>query len=119
MYRDSETGIVFHRGFILRSRFVVRLIQLVKFLFAVLYTLFAIRFALVYMQAAHVRFSTLIGQATDVFFRPFAGLVANGRDPAGHPVAWSILVAIGAYLMLEVTVIALLRTSARAPVERY
>ena len=102
MFRDSETGLVFHRGFIARSAFVVRLIQVVNFLFGVLYALFATRFVLEYIQARPVGFVQMIANATQTFYAPFRGIVANGRDPAGHPVAWSILICMGAFVLLHV-----------------
>jgi uncharacterized protein YggT (Ycf19 family) len=114
MYRDSETGVVFHRGFIGRSTFVLRLIQVVNFLFGLLYVAFAIRFALEYIQARPVGFVQMISEATDVFYRPFRGIVPNGRDPAGHPVVWSIAIAMGAFALLHVAVVGLLRMITRS-----
>ena len=109
MFRDSETGLVFHRGYIARSAFVVRLIQVVNFLFGLLYALLATRFFLEYIQARQVGFVIAIQQWSDVFYRPFRGILANGRDMAGHPIAWAIVVALGAYIVLHAAIVSLLR----------
>jgi len=109
MFRDSETGLVFHRGYIARSMFVVRLIQVVNFLFGVLYTLFATRFILEYIQARPVRFTELIAEWSQPFYRPFQGIVSNGHDGAGHPIAWSIVIAAAAFALLHAGIVGLLR----------
>lgn len=109
MFRDSETGLVIHRGYMARSLFVVRLIQVVNFLFGVLYTLFATRFVLDYIQARPVRFTELITELTQPFYRPFQGIVANGTDGAGHPIAWSIVIAALAFALLHAGVVGILR----------
>ena len=117
MYRDSETGVVFHHGMMARSAFVPRVIQAVSFLFGILYMLLGIRFVLEYVSARHVAFVDLIDRATDPFYRPFHGILANGHDAAGHPLAWSILVALGAYVLLHAAIVGLLRMTARARIE--
>ncbi len=117
MYRDSETGLVLHRGVLSRSPFVVRLIQVVSFLFGLLYTLFAVRFVLTYIEARPVGFVQMIVQISDVFFRPFRGIVPNGQDPGGHPIAWSLVIALVAYVLLHAAIVGLLRMTARASAE--
>ena len=117
MYRDSETGVVFHHGMMTRSPIVPRLIQLVSFLFGILYVLLGIRFVLEYVSARHVAFVDLIDRATEPFYHPFQGILANGRDPAGHPLVWSILVAIGAYALLHALIVGLLRMTARTHID--
>ena len=117
MYRDSETGLVFHHGTMARSSLVLRLIQVVNFLFGVLYAFLGVRFVLDYIQARQVGFVDFIDRATEPFFHPFQGIVANGRDAAGHPLAWSILIAMAAYVLLHAGITGILRMMARARVE--
>jgi len=117
MFRDSETGLVFHRGYIARSMVVVRLIQVVNFLFGVLYALFATRFVLEYIQARQVRFVDLINEWTMPFYRPFQGIVANGHDGAGHPIAWSIVIAAAAFMLLHAGIVGILRMLNRPHVD--
>ena len=113
MYRDSETGLVIHRGVISHSPVVVRLIQVVNFLFGVLYALFVVRFVLEYVGARPVGFVQMINQGTDVIYRPFRGIVANGSDPGGHPIAWSLVIALVAYALLNAAIVSLLRMATR------
>jgi uncharacterized protein YggT (Ycf19 family) len=114
MYRDPETGVVFHRGVLLRSPIALRLSQVVSFLFGILYALFATRFVLDYIQARPVGFVQAITRWTDFFYRPFRGIVANGQDAAGHPIVWSLLIAVAAYALLHAVIAKLLRMIARA-----
>jgi uncharacterized protein YggT (Ycf19 family) len=109
MLRDSETGLVFHHGTLWRSPIVPRLIQVVGFLFGLLYLLLAIRFVLEYVEARPVPFVQAIDRWSDVFYAPFRGIVANGHDGAGHPIAWSLVIAFGAYVILHAAIVALLR----------
>jgi uncharacterized protein YggT (Ycf19 family) len=113
MYRDSEFGLAFHDGHIARHPFLLRLAQLVNGLFGVLYALLAIRFVIAYVEAREVPFVAFIHQLTEPFFHPFSGILANGHDPAGHPIAWSIVVAIVAYALLNALVVAILRAIGR------
>jgi uncharacterized protein YggT (Ycf19 family) len=113
MYRDSEIGVVFHHGVLSRSAFALRLAQLVSALFVLVYGALVARFLLVYVQAAQSPFVYWINRVTDPVFRPIQLLIANGRDAAGHPVAWAILIAIGASAVLQWSVVAMLRGVAR------
>jgi uncharacterized protein YggT (Ycf19 family) len=117
MYRDSETGVVFHHGMMTRSPLVPRIIQVVSFLFGILYLLLGIRFVLEYVSARHVAFVDFIDRCSEPFYRPFQGIVANGRDAAGHPLVWSILVALAAYVLLHALIVGLLRMTARTRIE--
>lgn len=107
---DSETGLILHRGVLTRSLFAVRLLQLVNFLFGVLYALLLARFVLAYIGArddsGFVRF---VREATHPFYAPFDGIVRNGSDAAGHPLVWSVLVAVVAYAVLHAAIRGLLR----------
>jgi uncharacterized protein YggT (Ycf19 family) len=115
MFKDSQTGLIFHHGYIVRSAFVVRLIQIANLLFGVLYVLLGIRFLLEYLEARPVRFVDAIDQWTDPFYRPFRGIVASGQDGAGHPIVWSLLVAFLAYAVLHAAIAGLLRMVNRPP----
>src|SRR6185312_7973326 len=101
MVRDSETGLVFHGGTVWRSPIIPRLIQVVSFLFGLLYLLLGTRFVLEYVEARPVPFVRTIDQWSDVFYAPFKGILANGHDPAGHPIAWALVVAFVAYVILH------------------
>jgi uncharacterized protein YggT (Ycf19 family) len=117
MYRDSETGVAFHHGHIARHPFLLRLAQVVNGLFGILYALLAIRFVLAYVEAREVPFVVWINDATEPFFHPFRGLVANGHDPGGHPIAWTLLACIAAYALLNAAILSLLRMLGRPPAE--
>ncbi len=115
MYRDSEAGLAFHHGQIARHPLLLRLAQIVNGLFGILYVLLAIRFVLAYVEAHEVPFVVWINEATEPFFHPFRGLVSNGHDPAGHPIAWTLLACILAYALLNGAIIAVLRALGRPP----
>ena len=117
MFRDSHTGVVFHHGIMTRSPLVVRVVQVVNFLFGVLYALFATRFVLVYIEARGVGFVQMVTQWTEPLYRPFRGIVADGHDPGGHPIAWSIVVAVLAYALLHAGIVGLLRMISRPHAE--
>jgi YggT family protein len=115
---DSETGLVIHRGVISRSPVALRLMQLVNFLFGVLYLLLATRFVLEYIQANRGSgFVQFIETVSNPFYAPFRRIVANGSDGAGHPIVWAIVIALVAYVILHAVIAQLLRMLARAPVD--
>ncbi len=109
MYRDSETGLVFHHGVIARHPFAVRLAQVVNVLFGVVYLLLAVRLVLAYVEARAVPFVLWIDHVTAPLFHPFSGIIADGRDPGGHPIAWSLVAALVAYALLNGLIVSLLR----------
>ena len=111
MVRDSETGLVFHNGTVWHSPVVPRLIQVFNFLFGLLYLLLGTRFLLDYVGARPVPFVQAIARWSDVFYAPFKGIIANGHDPAGHPIVWSLGVAFLAYVILHGLIVALLRAA--------
>jgi uncharacterized protein YggT (Ycf19 family) len=117
MFRDSETGLVFHHGAVWRSPIAPRLIQVVSFLFGLLYLLLGIRFLLVYFEARPVPFVEAIDRWSSVFYAPFRGILPDGHDAAGHPLAWSIVIAFVAYGILHAIIVALLRTARARDVE--
>ena len=111
MFRDSETGLVYHHGTMWRSPVVPRRIQLVGFLFGTVYLLLVTRFVLAYVGARPVPFVELVNRASDPFYAPFRGIIACGTDVAGHLIAWPIVVAIVAYVALHGLVVAILRAA--------
>jgi uncharacterized protein YggT (Ycf19 family) len=117
MYRDSEIGVVFHHGVLSRSAFALRLAQLVSALFVLVYGVLVARFLLVYVQAAQSPFVYWVDRVTDPAYRPIRLLVANGRDAAGHPVAWAILLAIAACAVVQWSLVAMLRGVGRPRLE--
>jgi uncharacterized protein YggT (Ycf19 family) len=117
MYRDSETGLVFHHGVIARHPFAVRAAQVVNFIFGVLYVLLLTRLVLAYVEARTVPFVQWLNQVTSPFFHPFNGIIAEGHDPGGHPIAWSIVAAIIAYGLVNALIVSILRAVNRPPVE--
>jgi uncharacterized protein YggT (Ycf19 family) len=92
--------------------------QLVNFLFGVLYLLLATRFVLEYIQANRGSgFVQFIETVSNPFYAPFRRIVANGSDGAGHPIVWAIVIALVAYVILHAVIAQLLRMLARAPVD--
>jgi len=110
---DSETGIVMYHGALMRSRIAVRLLQFIHLAFGALYIVLGARFALEYIRARDVEFVRLVNRVSDVFYRPFAGIVPNGADPAGHPIAWSLVIAVIVYLLVHAILAGIVRALAR------
>ena len=113
MYRDSQIGVVFHHGVLARSAFPLRLAQVLSILCSLVYGVLAARFLLEYVQARPSPFVRGVAKVTDCVYLPLRHWVANGRDPAGHPVAWAILIAIGILAVAQWSIIRLLRDVAR------
>ena len=117
MYRDSEIGVFFHHGVLARSAFPLRVAQAVNVLFALAYGALMARFLLVYVQARPSPVGQWIARVTDVVYLPIRTLIADGHDRAGHPVAWALLLAIGALALVQWAAIAWLRDVARPKLE--
>jgi uncharacterized protein YggT (Ycf19 family) len=111
MFRDSQTGLVYYHGAMWRSPAMPRVIQVVNFLFGVIYALLACRLALVYVGGRPAPMARLVERASDVFYMPFRGIVASGTDGAGHPIEWSILVALVSFLLLQAVLVKSLRAA--------
>jgi hypothetical protein len=111
MVRDSETGLVFHNGTVWPSAVLPRVIQFFNFVFGLLYLLLGARFVLDYIEARPVPFVRTVDRWSDVFYGPFKGLVPNGHDPGGHPLAWSLLIAFVAYVILHGLIVSVLRAA--------
>jgi uncharacterized protein YggT (Ycf19 family) len=115
---DSETGLVIHRGFITRSPVAIRVIQVVSFVFGLLYLVLGTRFVLEYISANRGSgFVQFIETVSNPFYAPFRRIVSNGSDGAGHPLVWSIVIALVAYAILHAVIVKLLHMIARAPIE--
>jgi len=117
MYRDSEIGVIFHHGVLARSAVPLRAAQVARVPFAVVYAVLATRFVLEYVQAGPSAFVQAVQRLTDAVFVPMSALFASGHDPAGHPIAWSLLVAIGFIGVVQLTLVSWLREVARPGVE--
>lgn len=117
MYRDSEIGVVFHHGVLSRSAFPLRLAQGVSFLFSLVYALLTARFLLVYVQAPPSKFAYWVARITDPAYHPLRQVFANGKDPAGHPVAWAILILIAACAVVQWSLVSWLREVGRPRLE--
>jgi uncharacterized protein YggT (Ycf19 family) len=111
---DSQTGLIIHHGLITRSLFAIRFLQLVNFVFGWVYAVLLGRFALDYFGARRsTGFYQFIERITDPLYRPFEGIVPMGSDDAGHPIVWSILVAIIAVAVVHFAIQRLVRLLAR------
>jgi uncharacterized protein YggT (Ycf19 family) len=98
-HRDHAVGIV------------ARLLDLA---FGLLYTLLAIRLALVFFEARRgAGFFQMIRNATEPFYMPFKGLFAPTMF-SGHPIEWSLIVAMLGYGLLHGGIRGLLRLITRA-----
>ena len=87
--------------------------RIIDFIFSVVYSLLAVRFALVFFHASEGSgFTRFIGAITDPLYAPFRGIVQNGQF-LGYTVAWSIVVALLAYALLHTAIGALVRMLAR------
>jgi uncharacterized protein YggT (Ycf19 family) len=93
---------------------VYAVVRVIDFLFGLLYTLLLIRLVLEFVNAAgSAGFFEFIRKVTAPFFAPFQGLVRTTAFD-GHPVVWSLVFAIAAYMVLHAVIRALLRLVARA-----
>ena len=117
MYRDSEIGVVFHHGVLSRSAFPLRLAQVLSVLFSLVYGALVARFLLLYVQARPSPFEHWVATITNFAYVPLRELFKDGRDAAGHPVAWSLLVAVAACAVLQWSLIRVLREVARPRLE--
>ena len=119
MYRDSEIGVVFHHGVLSRSAFPLRLAQLVSLVFALVYAALITRFVLLYAAAPASQFMYWLGKITNVVYVPLRALIADGHDPAGHPIAWSLLAAIAGCAIVQYAIVSWLREVARPGLSEY
>ena len=92
-----------------RDRLYFGLERGLDLVFGLLYTALGIRALLDFFQArTGTGFYELIRSITQPFYRPFEGLFGSTLVD-GHPVVWSLLVAIVAYMVLHGIVRSVLR----------
>lgn len=117
MYADTETGLILHRGQLTRSRFAVRVVQLLDVAFAFLALLLAARFVVEYGGARPVNPALAwLHQVTTEAALPFARVPVT-HDPAGHPLVWKFVVALVAYGIVYRLVVGAVRRLARPRAE--
>ena|ERR1017187_10501068 len=93
-------------------RFVARVVD---FLFGVLYTLLLVRFVLEFINASrNSGFFAFIRAVTDPFFVPFRGIVGSTSLDGSHWIAWPLVIAIAAYMIVHAIIRGLLGLIARA-----
>jgi hypothetical protein len=97
-----------------RGSAVALISRVLDLAFGALYTLLLIRFALVFFAArSGAGFYQFIHNTTQVFYRPFEGLIATSFAVGGR-VEWSLLVAILAYAVLHAGIRGVLHLITRA-----
>jgi len=93
-----------------RSRGLARLSQIVDYIFYVIYALLGMRFLLALLAArSSAGFVQFIVTVTNPFYLPFRGIVSSPTAAGGHTLLLPIVVAMIAYLLLHLGIIALLR----------
>jgi hypothetical protein len=118
MYRDTEIGLVFHHGVLARHSLPLRLAQVVGALFSLVYAVLFTRFLLIYVQAGASPFVQWVAKATDVVYVPLRQVLANGKDAAGHPIAWSLLALMAVLAVAQWSLVSWLREVARPGIPR-
>ena len=97
-----------------RREGAARIALVLDYLFGLLYSLLAIRLILELMDARRsAGFVQFIAAITGVFYAPFRAIVASDRLDGSHPIVWSLVVAIVAYMLLHAAIRGLLRLVAR------
>lgn len=97
-----------------RRRLVVdRVARVLDYAFGILYSLLLVRLVLVFFKARSTSgFFEFIRALTAPFYAPFDRIVA-GSSVDGAPLAWPIVVAVLAYVLLHAGLRGLLRLVAR------
>ncbi len=94
---------------------MVLLTRVIDFLFGVLYTLLLVRLLLELINASrNSGFFEFIRAATDPFFAPFHGIVGSTSLDGSHRIAWPLVIAIAAYMIVHGIIRALLGLFSRA-----
>jgi uncharacterized protein YggT (Ycf19 family) len=97
-----------------RHDVVVGLARVLDYLFGVLYTLFVVRLVLEMLGARRdTGFVMLIAWLTRPFYEPFRGIVPSETLDGAHPIVWSLVIAIVAYMLLHGLIRGVLRLAAR------
>ncbi len=85
-----------------RRRGLARLVQVMDYLFGIVYVLLAVRLVLDIIGANPASgFVKLVATVTDPVFAMFQGILRSPHVPGGFTIALPILVAIGAYALLH------------------
>lgn len=85
-----------------RRRGLARTVQVIDFLFGVVYVLLAVRLVLGLIGAnPSSGFVKFVAQLTDPFYAFFRGILPSPTASGGHTVALPVLVAMGAYALLH------------------
>jgi uncharacterized membrane protein len=101
-----------------RSRSLARVSQVVDYIFYVIYALLGMRFLLALLAArSSAGFVQFIVTVSNPFYEPFRGIVSSPRTDEGHTLLLPIVVAIIAYILLHLGIIALLRIFAHRKTE--
>jgi uncharacterized protein YggT (Ycf19 family) len=115
-YRRSYAGVAPSSAYEASSarRFVVVVARVLDFLFSALYLVLGVRLVLDFLQARRDSgFYELIAKASAPFYAPFKDIVHSNTLDATHPIVWSLVVAIVAYVLLHAVLRGLLRLVAR------
>ena len=106
----STTIIESDNGLTRRQYVLARTARVLDYLFGLLYALLAIRLVLELIGARRgTGFVQLIGVLTNPFYAPFKGIVATDTLDGSHPIAWPIVIAIVAYMLLHAGIRGLFR----------
>lgn len=101
-----------------RLRRAARLSQLVNYVFGLVYALLALRFLLALMAARErAPFVRFVRSLTEPLYLPFKGIVASPATDTGVVLALPLLIALGAYALLHLAVLGLLRLAAQRKTE--
>ena len=101
-----------------RSRQLARVSQIVDYIFYVIYALLGMRFLLALLAARSTAgFVQFIVAVSNPFYAPFQGIVASPRTDGGHTLLLPIVIAIIAYILLHLLIIAFLRMFAHRKTE--
>jgi hypothetical protein len=85
-----------------RRKRLARVVQVIDFLFTILYVMLGLRLALELMAANEDSgFVELVNGATQPFYAFFHNVVASPTVEGGHTLALPVLVALGAYALLH------------------
>jgi hypothetical protein len=97
-----------------RREAVVRIARLLDYVFGLLYTLLGIRLVLELIGARKgTGFVGFVDSLTGPFYAPFKGIVPSDTLDGSHPVVWSLVIAIVAYMLLHGAIRGLLHLFAR------
>ncbi len=118
MRGDAIEGVVEKDRELGRARGLARAAQVVNYLFGILYVALVVRLVLTAAAARQgAGFVRFVDALTNPFYRPFKGIVASPSMQGGYTLALPILIALGAYAILHVGILGLLRLVAHRQTE--